>query len=352
MALGRTLLRQGEFLASSRALQDAVLLASNAEAAGPLAECLGLAALTAAASGRLRRARALSVRSEAAAEIEANGRTPWAGLAAGWAACESRDLSLAAELLDEAAGASRRATDPLATAVAALLRARLLRADGKQDAARGTLCAAEELLPDGGRATWPGTLFAVELGEAAATSVRVTEAGEVALAVAVERDLENADSALERGDPVAAVPLLVRALDLAAQEDVRRPFVEASEPVRALLTTRDELAIRCPWLTGDREAPTAREPGPISTVTLHGQVITPLTHREQEVLTLLADLLTTDEIAESLFVSVNTVRTHIRSVLCKLGANRRNEAVRRAWELGLLERGGPQPATGLRGMTG
>jgi LuxR family maltose regulon positive regulatory protein len=39
-----------------------------------------------------------------------------------------------------------------------------------------------------------------------------------------------------------------------------------------------------------------------------------------------------------MFVSVNTVRTHVRSILRKLGASRRNDAVRRARELHLLQR--------------
>ena len=63
----------------------------------------------------------------------------------------------------------------------------------------------------------------------------------------------------------------------------------------------------------------------------------------------LAELLTTEEIAEAMFVSVNTVRSHVRSLLRKLGVTRRNEAVRRAWDLGLLPRrvvgpGGAGPA--------
>jgi LuxR family maltose regulon positive regulatory protein len=37
-----------------------------------------------------------------------------------------------------------------------------------------------------------------------------------------------------------------------------------------------------------------------------------------------------------MYVSVNTVRSHVRSILRKLGVTRRNEAVRRAWELQLL----------------
>ena len=60
----------------------------------------------------------------------------------------------------------------------------------------------------------------------------------------------------------------------------------------------------------------------------------------------LADLLTTDEIAATMFVSVNTVRSHVRSILRKLGVSRRNEAVRLAWDLGLLPPRGSASASG------
>jgi LuxR family maltose regulon positive regulatory protein len=66
-------------------------------------------------------------------------------------------------------------------------------------------------------------------------------------------------------------------------------------------------------------------------------VVERLTAKELEVLGHLADLLTTEEIAQKMFVSVNTVRTHIRSVLRKLGVSRRNAAIRRARALGILE---------------
>ena len=46
--------------------------------------------------------------------------------------------------------------------------------------------------------------------------------------------------------------------------------------------------------------------------------------------------LTTEEIASAMFVSVNTIRTHVRSILRKLGVSRRNAAVRRARDLSLL----------------
>ena len=65
-------------------------------------------------------------------------------------------------------------------------------------------------------------------------------------------------------------------------------------------------------------------------------IIQPLTKREAEVLAYLDQLLPTEEIAARMFLSVNTIKTHVRAILRKLAAERRNEAVRRARELGLL----------------
>lgn len=67
-----------------------------------------------------------------------------------------------------------------------------------------------------------------------------------------------------------------------------------------------------------------------------GRVVEQLTPREVEVLTAMSEWLTTEEIAEKLFVSVNTVRTHVRNILTKLGVSRRNAAIREALRLGLL----------------
>lgn len=55
-----------------------------------------------------------------------------------------------------------------------------------------------------------------------------------------------------------------------------------------------------------------------------------------EVLRHVAAMLPTEEIAARMYVSVNTVKTHVRSILRKLSASRRNEAVRRARSLGLI----------------
>lgn len=73
---------------------------------------------------------------------------------------------------------------------------------------------------------------------------------------------------------------------------------------------------------------------------LDGALVEPLTVKEREVLGHLAELLTTAEIATAMFVSINTVRTHVRSILRKLAVHRRNDAVRRARALRLLDAGG------------
>jgi len=61
-----------------------------------------------------------------------------------------------------------------------------------------------------------------------------------------------------------------------------------------------------------------------------------LTHREREVLTLLAAGRSNREIASALFVTLATVKTHLAHIYDKLGARNRNEALSRAVHLGLL----------------
>jgi LuxR family maltose regulon positive regulatory protein len=62
----------------------------------------------------------------------------------------------------------------------------------------------------------------------------------------------------------------------------------------------------------------------------------PLTQAETRVLHYLPTSLSVPEIAEQIYLSVNTVRTHMRHVYDKLGVHRRQEAVERARVLGLL----------------
>jgi NarL family two-component system response regulator LiaR len=61
-----------------------------------------------------------------------------------------------------------------------------------------------------------------------------------------------------------------------------------------------------------------------------------ITRRELEVLELIAQGMSNREIAERLFVSENTIKTHSSRVFDKLGARRRTQAVQLGKELGLL----------------
>lgn len=66
------------------------------------------------------------------------------------------------------------------------------------------------------------------------------------------------------------------------------------------------------------------------------ELLEPLTPREVEVLALLADGLTNRAIARQLAISENTVKFHVQSLLGKLDAQSRTDAVVRATRLGLL----------------
>ncbi|WP_432056874.1 LuxR C-terminal-related transcriptional regulator [Streptomyces sp. bgisy022] len=79
---------------------------------------------------------------------------------------------------------------------------------------------------------------------------------------------------------------------------------------------------------GPRSHAAGAGPAPLVPVELSG--------RERDVLRRLARMMSTEEIAADLYVSVNTVKTHLKSAYRKLAVNRRGDAVRRARELGLL----------------
>ena len=166
----------------------------------------------------------------------------------------------------------------------------------------------------------------------------------------VNRLLVEALQEADRHSLRSAEPLVEQALELAARDGARRPFREASPSVRRLLADTPQVIARHPWLIASTASIPPEGGRPVHRVTrvvpvesagevdddLGVGLVEPLTAKELEVLGHLEELLTTQEIAESMFVSVNTVRTHVRSILRKLGVNRRNRAVRRARALGLL----------------
>jgi LuxR family maltose regulon positive regulatory protein len=65
-------------------------------------------------------------------------------------------------------------------------------------------------------------------------------------------------------------------------------------------------------------------------------IVDPLTEREQAILRLLPGPMSQRELATSLFVTANTLKTHLRAIYRKLGAESRGDAVARARSLGLI----------------
>lgn len=93
-------------------------------------------------------------------------------------------------------------------------------------------------------------------------------------------------------------------------------------------------------LTKTRETVVVREvmvPAPVDFVRDQRQLSAlGITPRELEVLELMAEGLSNKEIAERVFVSENTVKTHLSRVFDKLGARRRTQAVQLGKELRLI----------------
>ncbi|MFD8566981.1 LuxR C-terminal-related transcriptional regulator [Streptomyces sp. NPDC057694] len=77
--------------------------------------------------------------------------------------------------------------------------------------------------------------------------------------------------------------------------------------------------------------------------------VQPLTGRQLAVLARLQEEVSLRQIADLLYVSHNTVKSHVRAVYRKLGASSRAEAVQRGRELGLV---GPRPGPRDRGPGG
>lgn len=82
-----------------------------------------------------------------------------------------------------------------------------------------------------------------------------------------------------------------------------------------------------------KEVPVAAEPFAVNEARLRELGITP---REREILELIANGLSNREIAESLFVSENTVKTHSSRLFDKLSAKRRTQAVQIGKDMGLI----------------
>ncbi|MFD0265290.1 LuxR C-terminal-related transcriptional regulator [Streptomyces sp. NPDC127106] len=389
--LGAARLWAGQLDTAAEALSAAVDASEGPDLAGPRHEALARLALTDLLRGQPGRAGARA--REAAAEATRNGLLPAhcsgaADLVPAAVAIEQDDLAAAGAALERAAQSAGARDDPVVAAGLVILGARVLTAGGDPAGSLELLTGAVARPAAGEPSPWVDAHLALAasaahlalgdpkaareaLGDAArflaaesavaaarawiadGESARAIEVldplvtGDAAgPAVTVRALLARAEAADGLGDTTAARRLVVRALGLARPERLRRPFLDAGPWLRRALRARpvpghDWLApgpagAGAGAAAGARAGTGAavRPAGPAAAGTV--LVVEPLSEREHDVLACAAQMLSTEEIAAELSLSVNTVKTHLKSIYRKLSANRRGEAVRRARELELL----------------
>jgi LuxR family maltose regulon positive regulatory protein len=134
-------------------------------------------------------------------------------------------------------------------------------------------------------------------------------------------------------DPGGASRALERALEIAEPQRLLLAFLLA--PIEGLLERHAQLhTAHAPLISEILAISSGRTPAPEP-----GDVeplLEPLSESELRVLRYLPTRLQGPEIAGELYVSVNTIRTHMRHLYAKLGVHRRVDAVERARQLGLL----------------
>ena len=157
---------------------------------------------------------------------------------------------------------------------------------------------------------------AVELGRRGA--------GRVELAAA----LLTASSVFRTSPPASSTPRDLDAMPAACEEDGSDPGALVGEARGILRHCPDAGPVVATWLAREQRAEVVR--------TRQDALIEPLTDRELAILRLLPAPTPQRELASALFVAPSTLKTHLRAIYRKLGAESRGEAVIRARERGLI----------------
>jgi LuxR family maltose regulon positive regulatory protein len=382
----------GDLAAAEASLREGLTVAGSAALERQVVECTARLALLETDRGRLRAAERVALQA-----VELAERRGWAGeveaaaahLALAVADGLRDDLAASSTQLDLAAagwraGGAAAGRAPAVIAELAAVRAWLLQAGGDPagglaaiEAARKELSAwrpvpylerplaiaeAELLLAagetaaaraaldraDGPARPLPAAAVArarLELAECEPKSAMATlapwlngSAAMPSLRLLLEAWLLDALAASALDDRERAFRSAERALTLAEREGYRLALRASGTGMRELLarqldghTTHRRLVAEL--LDAREAAPEAPGPGRGAR---EEPLIEPLSERERVVLRYLTSALSNVEIAAELYVSVNTVKTHIKSIYRKLDTTGRRDAVRRARELRLL----------------
>ncbi len=232
-----------------------------------------------------------------------------------------------------------RATTRFERTSLACTRARLLATMGDLDGARVVLDVVRDE-PWVGVAATEGRLL-LAAGDAAAAAELLGAAEErfapyANSLSAVEMAVLQAIACDEAGDTAAATRSLELALERSELTGHRWAFIEMGRRMEALLRAQIRAGTAHRAVVGELIAafedrlPVRRPIAPL---------LEPLSDREQAILRYLPTTLSNREIAAELFVTTNTVKTHLRSIYRKLDVARRRDAVDRARDLRLLSSG-------------
>jgi len=142
-----------------------------------------------------------------------------------------------------------------------------------------------------------------------------------------------------QGDTDQAITTLEKSLTLAESGGFIRIFVDEGPPMAHLLyeaATRGIAPDYVSRLLGAFRVAEAKQAASSQTQPPEAELIEPLSERELEVLQLIAEGLTNQEVSSRLYLSLHTVKAHTRNIYSKLGVNNRTLAVATARSLGIL----------------
>jgi LuxR family maltose regulon positive regulatory protein len=380
-ALGMAQLNTGEFDAAQVALTRGLRIAEGVGLACPLLICTSRLALLHAQRGMLRLADAtartgLEIAPPCSCESQP-AHSAHAYLALAVVHYQWDQIDDAARFLDLAARSGKGGTPVFALSLS-LVQAWLLCAEGDPVGGHVALRAGLRMLGEHTTARWmlhcrlateadiltarghtdsarelldvehPSAMLAVALARtrlhdddpaaAIAALPGWAEDETIFLALRLEAGILDALAARRMGDPSRAAESLEQVLCLAEPDGYRRIFTRGGPQLHALLadqlavgTTRRSTAIEL--IEAMEQLPTDADPAP---AWLAEPPTEPLTERELTVLRHLHGVQSIAEIASALFLSTNTIKTHVRHIYRKLDAAHRRQAIQRAKELRLL----------------
>ncbi len=137
---------------------------------------------------------------------------------------------------------------------------------------------------------------------------------------------------------ITAGKILQDAIEIAETETYILPFVEAGEDLKALLS-----AATLEWGHKDFVLKIIKHINQFSKLrmkfsspSLTNQLVSPLSQRELEVLHLISQGFTNDEISKTLYLAISTVKNYNQSLFGKLQVKNRTEAIKKALDLGII----------------